>query len=159
MIAGAQSTRAVSLPMDIQKVKAGTLTKCTPSSRVNSSQEGQASERRSSQCFFTAVNPMCARQDLEGVECDLDKLRIAPYKHTWKAHHNSSNLDHDWKSNKSWDSWQTSSWTELFFKKNIFLLSNRRSAVDRYTFRTPHFLIHSRCTDCSPDWSTSLCPT
>ena len=37
---------------------------------------------------------MCARQDLEVVECDLDKLRIAPYKHTWKAHHNSSNLDH-----------------------------------------------------------------
>ena len=31
----------------------------------------------------------CARQDLEGVECDLDKPRIAPCKHTWKAHHNT----------------------------------------------------------------------
>ena len=37
--------------------------------------------------FFTAVNPMYARQDLEGVEYDLDKPRIAPYEHTWKAHH------------------------------------------------------------------------
>ena len=58
----------------------------------------------------------------------------------------------------------------LNFLKNIFLLSNRRSAVDRYTFRTPHFLMHSRCTDCSPvctvisrtrvaqDWSTSFFP-
>ena len=39
--------------------------------------------------FFTAVNPMYARQDLEGVEYDLDKPRIAPYEHTWKAHHNT----------------------------------------------------------------------
>ena len=44
-------------------------------------------------------------------------------------------------------------------------------AVDRHTCRTPHFLMRSRCTDCSQvstvisrtrlaqDWSTSLCPT
>ena len=37
----------------------------------------------------TAVNPMCARQDLEGVEYDLDEPRIAPLKHTWKAYHNT----------------------------------------------------------------------
>ena len=97
---------------------------------------GKSLRRDKQSVFFTAVNPMCARQDLEVVECDLGKLRIAPYKHTWKAHHNSSNLDHDWKSNKSWYFWRTSSWTELKKKKN-FLLSSRRSAVDRYTFRTP----------------------
>ena len=28
-------------------------------------------------------------KDLEEVEYDLDKHRIAPYKHTWKAHHNT----------------------------------------------------------------------
>ena len=39
--------------------------------------------------FFTAVNPMCARRDLEEVQYDLDKPRIAPYKHTWGAHHNT----------------------------------------------------------------------
>ena len=78
VIAGAQSTRSVSLPVDIQKVKSGTLTKCTPSSKVDSSQEGKASEGTGSQCFFTAVNPMYAPEDLEGVECDLDKPRIVP---------------------------------------------------------------------------------
>ena len=39
--------------------------------------------------FFTAVNPMYARQNLEEVEDDLDKPRIAPCRHTWKAHHNT----------------------------------------------------------------------
>ena len=49
--------------------------------------------------------------------------------------------------------------------------SREEAAVDRYSCRTPHFLMHSRCTDCSPvctvisrtrvaqDWSTSFCPT
>ena len=36
--------------------------------------------------FLTAVNPMCARQDLEEVDYDLDKPRIAPHKHIWRAH-------------------------------------------------------------------------
>ena len=30
---------------------------------------------------------MDARQDLEEVEYDLDKPRIAPYEHTWRADH------------------------------------------------------------------------
>ena len=51
---------------------------------------GGKSLRRDRQSkFFTAVNPMCARQDLEGVEYDLDKPRIAPCKHAEKAHHNT----------------------------------------------------------------------
>ena len=51
---------------------------------------GVNSLRRDNQSvFFTAVNPMCDRQDLEEVEHDLDKPRIAPYKHTWRAHHNT----------------------------------------------------------------------
>ena len=32
---------------------------------------------------------MGARQDHREVEYDMDKLRIAPYKHTWKAHNNA----------------------------------------------------------------------
>ena len=39
--------------------------------------------------FFTTVNPMCARQDLEEGEYDRDKPRIASYKHTWRAYHNT----------------------------------------------------------------------
>ena len=50
---------------------------------------GKSLRRDRQSVFFTDVNPMCARQDLEEVEYDLDKPRIAPCKHTWKAHHNT----------------------------------------------------------------------
>ena len=50
---------------------------------------GKSNRRDRQSVFFTAVNPMDDNQDLEEVECDLDKPRIAPYKHTWKAHHNT----------------------------------------------------------------------
>ena len=40
--------------------------------------------------FFTAVNPMDARQDLKEVEYDLDTPRIAPCKQNWRAHHNTA---------------------------------------------------------------------
>ena len=51
---------------------------------------GGKSLRRSRQSvFLTAVNPMCARQDLEEVEYDLDKPSIAVYKHTWRIHQNT----------------------------------------------------------------------
>ena len=39
--------------------------------------------------FFTAVNPMDARQDLEEVQHDLGKPRIAVYKYTWTSHQNT----------------------------------------------------------------------
>ena len=52
---------------------------------------GKSLRRDKQSVFFTAVNPMCARQDLEEVENDLDKHRIASYKHTWRAHHNTEN--------------------------------------------------------------------
>ena len=35
------------------------------------------------------MNLMYARQDMKEVEYDLDKPRIAPKKHTWKAHQNT----------------------------------------------------------------------
>ena len=50
---------------------------------------GKSLRRDMQSVFFTAVNPMCTRQDLEGVEYDLDRPRIAPKKHSWKAHHNT----------------------------------------------------------------------
>ena len=39
--------------------------------------------------FFTAVNPTDTQPDRREVEYDLDKPRIAPYKHTWRALHNT----------------------------------------------------------------------
>ena len=50
---------------------------------------GKSLRRDRQPVFFTAVSPMDARQDLKEVECDLDRPSIAPYKHTWKAHHNT----------------------------------------------------------------------
>ena len=47
---------------------------------------GKSIRRDRQSVFFTAVNPMDARQDQREVEYDLDKPRIAPNKHTWKAH-------------------------------------------------------------------------
>ena len=41
--------------------------------------------------FFTAVNPIDIQLDRREVEYDLDTPRIAPYKHTWTAHHNTEN--------------------------------------------------------------------
>ena len=39
--------------------------------------------------FFTAVNPMYANQDLEEVQYDLDKPRVAVFKNTWRKHPNT----------------------------------------------------------------------
>ena len=39
--------------------------------------------------FFTAVDPMYAGEDLEEVQNDLDKPRIAVYKHTSESHQNT----------------------------------------------------------------------
>ena len=50
---------------------------------------GRSLRRDRQSVFFTFVSPIFARQDLEEVEHDLDKPRIAPYKHTWRAHHNT----------------------------------------------------------------------
>ena len=50
-------------------------------------QGGKSLRRDRQSVFFTAVNPMYARQDLEEFEYDLDEPRIAPFLQTWKAHH------------------------------------------------------------------------
>ena len=44
---------------------------------------------RTESVFFTAVNPTDIQPFLGEVEYDLDKPRIAPYKHTWRSHHNA----------------------------------------------------------------------
>ena len=58
--------------------------------------------------------------------------------------------------NKSWDSWRTSSWTEqqvfIFLVQVVISLAGNllswqsTGGVGRYTCRTPHFLMHRRCT-------------
>ena len=63
----------------------------------------------------------------------------------------------DWKSNKSWNSWRSSSWTEqqwcswvqtCFFAcwKVNSLAIDKLECVDRYTCRTLHFHMYSDCT-------------
>ena len=47
---------------------------------------GRSLERDRQSVFFTAVNPMYARQDLEEVQYDLDKPTIAVSKSTWIVH-------------------------------------------------------------------------
>ena len=47
---------------------------------------GRSLKRESQPVFFTAVKPMNANQDLEEVQYDLDKPRIAVYKNTWRVH-------------------------------------------------------------------------
>ena len=54
----------------------------------NQAQSGLAPDRQS--VFFTAVSPIDNQLDQREVEFDLDKPRIAPYKHTWRAHHNTA---------------------------------------------------------------------
>ena len=44
--------------------------------------------------FFTAVNPMYARENLEEAQYDLDKPRIAVYRTTWRIHPNTENWCH-----------------------------------------------------------------
>ena len=46
---------------------------------------GKSLRRNRQSVFFSAVNPMDARQDQREVEYDLDKPRIAPYKHTLES--------------------------------------------------------------------------
>ena len=50
----------------------------------------------------------------------------------------------DQKSNRSWDSWQTSSWTELACLK-LIISWRSTGGVDRHTKRAPHFLMHKCC--------------
>ena len=50
---------------------------------------GKSNRRDRQSVFFTAVNPIDIQPDRREVEYDLDKPRIAPYKHTWRAHHNT----------------------------------------------------------------------
>ena len=50
---------------------------------------GKSNRRDRQSVFFTAVNPMYANQDLEEVRYDMDKPRIAVYKHTWRVYHNT----------------------------------------------------------------------
>ena len=50
---------------------------------------GKSNRRDRQSVFFTAVNPIDIQPDRRQVEYDLDKPRIAPYKHSWRAHHNT----------------------------------------------------------------------
>ena len=52
---------------------------------------GRTKQQEGQSVFFTAVNPTDIQPDRREVECDLDKPRIAPYAHTWRAHHNTVN--------------------------------------------------------------------
>ena len=67
----------------------GTPTRCTPfiPSGLIPGGKGNRSDRRS--VFITAVNPIDSQPDRREVEYNLDKSRTAPYKHTWRAHHNT----------------------------------------------------------------------
>ena len=67
----------------------GALSRRTPLFKVDWSQEGTSNWRDRQSVFFTAVNPIEIQLDQKDVEYDLDKRRIAPYKHTWRAHHNT----------------------------------------------------------------------
>ena len=48
---------------------------------------GKSNRKDRQSMFFTAVNGMDSQPDQREVEYDLDKPRIAPYKHTWRSHH------------------------------------------------------------------------
>ena len=48
---------------------------------------GRSLRRDRQSVFFTSVNPMCARKDLEEFQYDLNKPRIAVYKNTVKKSH------------------------------------------------------------------------
>ena len=50
---------------------------------------GKSLKRDRQALFFTAVSPTDDNQDLEEVQYDLDKPRIAVSKHTWRAHQNT----------------------------------------------------------------------
>ena len=52
---------------------------------------GRSLKRYKQSVFFTAVNAMNANQDLEEVQYDMDKPRIAVYKNTWRVHQNTEN--------------------------------------------------------------------
>ena len=51
---------------------------------------GKSNRRDRQSVFFKAVNPMDIQLDQRQVDYDLDKPRIAPYKHTWRSHHNAA---------------------------------------------------------------------
>ena len=50
---------------------------------------GKSNRKDRQSVFFRAVNPMDDNQDLEEVQDNLHKPRIAPYKHTWRSHQNT----------------------------------------------------------------------
>ena len=58
----------------------------------------------------------------------------------------------DWKSNRSWNSWRSSSWTEQWRFLSSEMLSfcfawQSTECVDKHTCRTPHFHMYSHTTD------------
>ena len=50
---------------------------------------GRSNRKNRQSVFFTAVNPFDIQPDQREVEYDVDRPRIAPYRHTWRSHHNS----------------------------------------------------------------------
>ena len=59
----------------------GTPTRCTQLFKSGLITEGKSNRTDRQSVFFTAVNPMDIQPDQREVEYDLDKPRIAPYRH------------------------------------------------------------------------------
>ena len=74
------------LPDDVSH-RERTRDACHYSKWTNPKRKKKRRDRQS--VFFTAVNPMDIQPDQREVEYDLDKPRIAPYKHTGRIHHNT----------------------------------------------------------------------
>ena len=50
---------------------------------------GRSNRKNRQSVFFTTVKRIDIQPDQREVEYDLDKPRIAPYKHTWRSHDNT----------------------------------------------------------------------
>ena len=67
----------------------GSPTRCIPLFKVDLIPGGRSNRKNRQSVFFTAVNPIDVQPDRRKVVYDLNKPRIAPYKQTWRSHHNT----------------------------------------------------------------------
>ena len=83
---------------------------------------GRSNRKNRQSVFFTTVKPIDIQPDQREVEYDLDKPRIAPYKHTWRSHDNTvfwCNLK--LAQRKGWQFYQT--------RSHAITLSDTRPAI------------------------------